>query len=56
MLLKTILNHCLPVKGFVYQEVAFSETQENTINVLVRHRKGSKPSYSVNIIQARILA
>ena len=43
MLLKTILNRCLPVKGFVYQEVAFSETQENTIDVLVRHRKGSKP-------------
>lgn len=41
--LKSILNRVQPIKGFVYETVRFSPTLEDTIEVTVVPRAGSKP-------------
>ena len=41
--LKSILNRVQPIKGFVYESVRFSPTLEDTIEVTVMPREGSKP-------------
>ncbi len=41
--LKSILNRVQPIKGFVYESVRFSPTQEDTIEVTVVPRTGAKP-------------
>lgn len=43
MLMKTVLNRCMPLKGYVYQKMEFSKIHDNAIEVQVRARKGSKP-------------
>lgn len=44
MQLKTVLNRVHPIKGYVYERVAFSETFPTTmIEVTVRARRGSRP-------------
>ena len=43
MLIKTILNHCHNIKGFVYEEVIFRRNgREEILDVTVRPRKGTK--------------
>ena len=41
MTVTTILNHCHPIAGFVYQRARFSATDSNTIEVPVKPRQGS---------------
>lgn len=43
MQVKTILNRVHKVKGFVYQNVRFSESHRLTIEVEIRPRRGSRP-------------
>jgi len=43
MELITVLNRCYNHKGFVYKKACFSTTINNQIDVLIVHRKNSKP-------------
>ena len=42
----TLLNRCYRFKGFIYHSACFSDKRENTIEVSIRSRLGSKPHCS----------